>query len=95
MEYSNLMALIARTGHTITPVVTLCRETFVACNAHIETNELTVILHHQINANPYEYGDHVYKVCLDLNRKQFETFRHWKPCPLNKYANPGQILVTR
>ncbi|EGR1690038.1 hypothetical protein CGJ00_22455 [Vibrio parahaemolyticus] len=87
------MILVASDG--LTPVASLCRETFVACEANTATNELTVVLHHQININPYDYGDHVYKVNLNLNRKHYETFRYWEPCPLHEYANPARIIVQR
>ena len=93
VEYSNLMLLLANDG--LTPVVSLCRETFVACKANVATNELEVVLHHQIYANPYDYGDHHYTVNLKINRKQYEIFRDWKSCPLHEYANPAQIIVER
>lgn len=93
MEYTNLMVLVANDGAT--PVTTLCRETFVACRVNVTTNELNVILHHQINANPCDYGDHVYKVDLDLNLKLYQSFRHWEPCPLHEFANTAHILIQR
>ncbi|HDM8242908.1 TPA: hypothetical protein P0E24_001979 [Vibrio campbellii] len=93
MKHSYTMILVASDG--LTPVASLCRETFVACEANTMTNKLTVVLHHQINMNQYDYGDHVYTVNLDLNRKQYEIFRDWEPCPLHEHANPAEIIVQR
>lgn len=93
MEYTGLMILVASDGHT--PIASLCKETYVACVVDTVSNKLKVILHHQINVNPRDYGDHVYTVDLNLNRRQYEAFRNWIPCPLHEYANLAHILVER
>ena len=87
------MTLVESDGVTV--VMTLCKETYVACGVDRINNKLKVILHHQINANPYNYGDHTYIVDLDKNEKQFNVFKHWAPCPLNEYTNVSFILVNR